>query len=194
MSAAMLGGPGSAAGLDQAAPNGLVVLARAHWPAGRSEKLPALPGFVVSSFNPLVAEVARRCLSQFFGEPPVDPARGERIAVVLVSPTGDIATAAAVAAAVDQGRRVPPMLFYQSNLNAVVGFVTARWGLAGPVVCVCPSGDPLTDARDCASLVAADGDADAVLVVIASQGHAPGTADQADAFLVGPPSWGGTAR
>jgi Beta-ketoacyl synthase, N-terminal domain len=185
----MLGGAGSAADLDQAAPDGLVVLARAHWPAARSDELPALPGFVVSSFNPLVAEVAQRCLSQFFGEPPVDPARGERIAVVLVSPTGDIATASAVAAAVDQGRRVPPMLFYQSNLNAVVGFVTARWGLAGPVVCVCPSGDPLADASDCASLAVADGDADAVLVVIASQGHAPGTADQADAFLAGPPSW-----
>jgi Beta-ketoacyl synthase, N-terminal domain len=138
--------------------------------------------------------VARRCLSQFFGEPPVDPARGERIAVVLVSPTGDIATAAAVAAAVDQGRRVPPMLFYQSNVNAAVGFVTAHWGLAGPVVCVCPSGDPLADARNCARLVVADGDADAVLVVIASQGHAPGTADQADAYLAGPPSWGGAAR
>jgi hypothetical protein len=49
MSAAMLGGQGSAAGLDQAAPDGLVVLARAHWPAGRSDVLPALPGFVVSS-------------------------------------------------------------------------------------------------------------------------------------------------
>lgn len=189
MNAVRLGAAGAVASLDEAAPDGLVVLSRAHWPAAGSDELPGLPGFIVSSFNPLVAEVARRCLSQFFGEPPVDPARGERIAMVLVSPTGDIATAAAVAAAVDQGRRVPPMLFYQSNLGAVVGFVTARWGLAGPVACVCPSGDPLTTARDCASLAVADGDADAALVVIASQGHAPGTADQADAFLAGPSSW-----
>src|SRR5579863_8527685 len=97
-----------------------VVLARAQWPAdtGRPEdgdaELPAVAGFIESAFSPLVAAVAERCLASFFGDPPAASGRGERTAIALATSTGDLATAAAVAAAVQAGRRVPPLLFYQS--------------------------------------------------------------------------------
>jgi 3-oxoacyl-(acyl-carrier-protein) synthase len=192
MTAPLVAGPGLAAGRPAGPP--AVPLARSHWPAGPGDELAQLPGFVVSSFSPLVAQAAQRCLSDFFGPPPAPAALGERTGVVIASVTGDIATAAAVAAAVDAGRRVPPLLFFQSNPNAVAGFLTARWGLAGPVVCTCPGGDPRTDARRSAALLIASGDAEAVLVITVAQATVPGGQDHAEAELVGPPHWADRAR
>lgn len=80
-----------------------------------------LQGFALSAFSPLVAELA---------------------GVLLASRSGDIATATAIAQAVDGGRRVPPLLFYQSSPNAV----------------------------DRAAAMVTDGDADAVLVIAAETG------------------------
>jgi hypothetical protein len=166
-----------------------VTLARARWPAGPDDPLTQLPGFVVSSFSPAAAQAAQRCLCGFFGPPPAPHDLGERTGVVLASRTGDIATAAAVAAAVDEGRRVPPLLFFQSNPNAVVGFLTSRWGLAGPVVCTSPDGDVLADARRSAALLIAGGDAEAVLVITVTQASAPADTDHAEAELIGPRHW-----
>ena len=186
-----------------------VVLARAQWPAGEADTdLPAIAGFIESAFSPLVAAVAERCLSSYFGEPPAELARGERTAIVLATSTGDLTTAATVAAAVQAGRRVPPLLFYQSNPNAVAGYIAARWGLAGPVVCTMPgraaqasaigvsatdngqeglTALALAEAQASAALLIEDGDADAALVIAANAylgGAAFGTAQ-----LVGPSWW-----
>lgn len=155
------------------AAGGLEVLASGRWPEGPEDVLPALPGFVISTFSPLAAAAAHRCLTAYFGAAPAPAKIAARTGVVLASGSGDITTAAAVAAAVNEGRRVPPMLFFQSNHNAVVGYITARWGLSGPVVCTCPAGDVLADARESAALLVADGDADAVLVITVSQGRVP---------------------
>jgi hypothetical protein len=181
------------AGSVQASTGGLVddlvVLARAEWPTDPAARLPALPGFITSSFSPLAAEVAEQCLRRYLGAPPASPDLGERTAVVLASSTGDIATAAAVASAVDEGRRVPPLLFFQSNQNAVVGYIAARWGLAGPVACTIPAADALTDAMASAVLLIEDGDASAALVIVADQGR--GGDDRGTALLLGPASWPG---
>lgn len=169
----------------------LTVLARSEWPAGQRAVLPSIPGFIISSFSPLAAELAERCLRQHFGDPPADSGRGLRTGIVLASTTGDIATAAAVASAVDLGRAVPPLLFYQSNPNAVAGHIAARWGLAGPVVCTIAAGrglaDGLADAMESAALLIEDSAADAVLVVLADQGGPDG--DNGAALLVGPAGW-----
>jgi len=181
-----------------------VVLARAQWPADDADvDLPAVAGFIESAFSPLVAAVAERCLSSYFGDPPAALARGERTAIVIATSTGDLATAAAVAAAVQAGRRVPPLLFYQSNPNAVAGYIAARWGLAGPVMCTMPgsaaqpaatpegredlTSHALAEAQASATLLIEDGDADAALVIAANAylgGAAFGTAE-----LVGPSWW-----
>jgi hypothetical protein len=181
--------PATGPPVPEAAVDGLAVLAAAQWPDSPGDTVPAVPGFVMSSFSPLVAEVAQRCLTRYFGPAPADPARTARTGVVLASATGDTGTATAIAQAVDAGRRVPPLLFYQSNPNAVVGYLTARWGLAGPVVCTIPLGDPMADARGCAGLLIADGDADAVLVIVADQARAAGELDRGAALLIGPAAW-----
>lgn len=174
----------------------LVVLARSAWPAQPPAALPGVPGFIVSSFSPLAAHLAELCLLQYFGCPPADPSRGRRTAVVLASTTGDIATAVAVAKAVDKGSPVPPLLFYQSNPNAVVGHIAARWGLEGPVTCTVPARRGLADAMDSATLLIEGGEAEAALVILADQGRLGGdgelpTDDSGTAMLIGPTWWTG---
>ncbi|HEX9034472.1 MAG TPA: beta-ketoacyl synthase chain length factor [Streptosporangiaceae bacterium] len=181
--------PGAAQG---ALADGTTVLARAHWPAGQVQSLPAVAGFVVSAFSPLAAALADLCLTSYFGDPPGDPALGERTAIVLASGTGDLPTAAAVASAVTEGRRVPPLLFYQSNPNAVAGHIAARWGLAGPVTCTVSAADPLAEAMSDAALLIADGAAHAALVIVANA-YAGGDAD-GDALLIGPVAWPPASR
>jgi Beta-ketoacyl synthase, N-terminal domain len=161
-----------------AAAAGLELLAQATWSAEDGEA-PTLAGFVLSSFAPLVAAVAHRCLSSHYGAPPVPDPRGDRTAVVVCSASGDLGTTIALADAVDAGRRVPPLLFFQAVPNAVVGHVAGQWGLRGPVVCISPAGDPVAEAFDVVGLLRRDGDADEALVVLVEQADPrASTADQ----------------
>ncbi|GLW71937.1 hypothetical protein Kpho02_42360 [Kitasatospora phosalacinea] len=180
--------------------NRLRTLATVRWPDG--EPPPPLPGFPASTFNPLVAAVAERCLAAHYGEP--GPPR--RTGLLLASAGGDRATALAIDTAA-AGHRMPPLLFFQSNPNAVLGYVAARWQLTGPVVAVSPPeaaapGEVPSDALELAALLLADGDADHVLVITAEQAEpaaqagpatqagpaeaaeATGAADRAAAVLV----------
>jgi hypothetical protein len=147
-----------------AARAGLEVAAAADWPEPGDEELPKLAGFVHSTFNPLVAATAGRCLQRRAESAP--PAV---TAIVLVTSLGDVASAAHVAEAVDTGSRVGPLFFFQSVPNAVAGHVASRWRLTGPVVCVDSTDAGLTVAR----LLLADGDAGEVLVVLLEQAAAP---------------------
>ena len=140
-----------------------------------------LPGFVISSFSPLAAAAAERCLAVRHGEPPAVDGVGARTAVVVVSASGDAEMAAHVAHAVDDGARIGPLLFFQAVPNSVAGHVAARWGLRGPVVCLSPTGDPKAEGLAHARLLIDDGDADEVLVVLVEQ---DGAADSAHALLV----------
>lgn len=166
----------------RAAAAGLTVLASAAWPESDMDReTPGLPGFIVSSFSPLVATVADRCLRRRYEQPPVDPERGARTALILVSPLGDVAAAVHVAHAVDTGGRVGPLLFFQSVPNSVAGHIAAHWGVAGPVVCLSSA----TAGPEEAALLFDDGDADEALVVVAEQALTDdGTGDRAAAVLV----------
>ncbi|AJT62384.1 beta-ketoacyl synthase chain length factor [Streptomyces chattanoogensis] len=162
---------------------------RASWPATESEAAEGprkLPGFVVSSFSPLVAEVADRCLRAQYGEPSAAADDGARTAVVLVSRLGDFATDRAVAKAVDAGRPVQPLLFFQSVPNSVIGHVTTQWQLLGPVVCFSPEGDPEEAALEYADLLFADGEADRALLVVVELATEEGAHGSASALLVAP--------
>jgi hypothetical protein len=187
---------------------GLRVLSYARWPESDDDVLPPIPGFIVSSFNPLVAEVADRCLNRRTtpatahvpgvptesgsGDGTADDTAGvtapKRTALLLASVGGDRATAQAIAEAVRTGRRVPPLLFFQSNPNAVLGHIAARRRLTGPVVCVSPppggAGGITADALAEADWLLRDGDADEVLLIAAEQGARPGEGDRAEAVLV----------
>jgi 3-oxoacyl-(acyl-carrier-protein) synthase len=154
-------------------------LATATVPAGTVP--PPVPGFVVSSFSPLVAAAAERCLIARHKNPPGTEDIGERTAVVVVSGSGDARMAEHVAHMVDDGARIGPLLFFQAVPNSVAGHVAARWGLRGPVVCLCPTGDPKADGLAQARLLIDDGDADEVLIVLVEQA---GAGDSAHALLV----------
>jgi hypothetical protein len=160
--------------------DGPVVLARAQWPAGEDDTLPPVAGFIISTFSPLVAEVAERCLRARYGAPPAVPAHAGVTALVLASANGDMVTNETAQAAAEAGARVQPLLFFQSNPNAVLGYVAARWELAGPVLSIAPTGDLLADGRAVAELLIADGEAAEVLVVAAEL-----EPDRAEAVLVG---------
>jgi len=161
----------------------LPVLAEVDWP--RNEEPRAVPGFVVSSFSPLVNELANRCLTVRHGDAPAPEAIGERTGIVLVTASGDARSAAHVAHAVDTGARVGPLLFFQSVPNSVAGHVASTWGLRGPVLCVCPAGDPRADGMAQARLLIEDGDADEVLVVLVEQAvEQDGDTPTGSAFLV----------
>lgn len=176
---------------------GLRILARAQWPsAGDTGAPPAVPGFILSTFNPLAVQVTDRCLRRIFRSPPLaDPQRARRISILLASAGGDRTTARVLAEAVERGERVPPLLFFQSNPNAVLGYIAARWGLAGPVISLSPLAaarreprhapdekaldEALDEALDAAAVLIGDADADEALVVAVDQGpeFAPGAAD-----------------
>jgi 3-oxoacyl-(acyl-carrier-protein) synthase len=171
---------------------GLVVRSRARWPQSIQDPPPPSPaGFVFSTFSPLVAAVAERCLEREHGTAPADPTRGARTATVLVSRAGDVTSAVLVAQAVDAGKRVAPLLFYQAVPNAILGYVTSRWGLTGPVVVLSPVGDPMTEGLSVAAGLIEDGDADEALVIAVEQDPAAEPADvhngldEAEAVLVG---------
>ena len=92
---------------------------------------------------------------------PEPQASGAVTAIVMVTALGDVTSATRVAAAVDAGERVSPLLFFQSVPNAVAGYLAARWDLTGPVVCVSGTSAGL----DVAALLIDDADADEALVV-----------------------------
>ncbi|MET7704749.1 beta-ketoacyl synthase chain length factor [Micromonospora sp. NPDC005413] len=168
-------------GLDTAR-GALRELARAAWPEpGDAGLPPPIRGFVASPFAPLVAAVAGRCLRRRTGAGPAGPT-----AVVLVSVYADQATAAAVVAEVDGGRRVSPMYFFQSVPNSVLGHVATEWALTGPVVCLSPAGDPLGEGRAVAEGLFADGDAAEALVIIVEHGVDPAKPSGATAVLLRP--------
>ncbi|WP_035794997.1 beta-ketoacyl synthase N-terminal-like domain-containing protein [Kitasatospora mediocidica] len=176
----------------------LRTLATATWPHPQGPReLPPLPGFSASTFNPLVAAVAELCLTRHrdtnpAGDHPSPPGTTDRTGLLLASAGGDRATALAIESAAAADRRMPPLLFFQSNPNAVLGHIAARWGLTGPVVAISPReaaapGQIPADALELAALLLADGDADQVLVIAAEQAEQAeqaGDTDHATAVLV----------
>ena len=163
---------------------GLTVLAEARWPDASVAEPEPLPGFVYSSFSPLVAATAGRCLSRWYGAAPVPPGEGARVALILASVRGDVVIARAIAQRVDGGGRMPPLLFSQSVANAVLGHIAALWGIGGPLLCTSPVTDPQADALALAASVLADGDADTALVVLAEPACTAGEQDRSHALLV----------
>lgn len=149
------------------------VLHRVDWPAATTP--PPVPGFIHSDFSPVIVAVAEQCLSL----ESATEAAGVT-AVLIVSGSGDLASAAHVAEVVAEGKRVGPLFFFQSVPNSIAGYLAARSDLRGPVVCLSPVGDPMAAAVDEAELLFDDGACDQALVVLVEQdGDAAVTASAA---------------
>ncbi|WP_438939641.1 beta-ketoacyl synthase chain length factor [Catenulispora pinisilvae] len=158
----------------QAAALGLSIVAEARWPESAHDHTPPnLPGFILSSFSPIAAETAARCLSR---RP--EAARPSATAIVIATARGDRQSAAHVAQTVAASGILGPLLFFQSVPNAVAGHIAARWNLTGPVVCLA---DPVS-ALETAALLIEDGDADQAILLHIEQGDR----DQAHAVLLQP--------
>jgi 3-oxoacyl-(acyl-carrier-protein) synthase len=163
-----------------AAAAGLTVIAAARWPEPTdSGEVAPLAGFVVSTFNPLFAAVADRCLNRRPDGPRVAP--DSRVtAVIVVSTLGDVTSAAHVAEAVDAGDRVRPLLFFQSVPNAIAGYVASRRRLTGPMASVGTAEAALA----VATLLIDDADADEALIVSVDVAATAAESDRAAAILV----------
>ena len=168
---------------EVAAAAGVAVCSSASWPETDADReVPALAGFIESNFSPLLAEVAARALRRR-AQP---PGSGSVTAIVMVTALGDVTSAVRVAAAVDAGKRVAPLLFFQSVPNAVAGYLAVRWHLTGPVVCV--SG--IRAGLDVAALLIEDAAAAEALVVCVDLTVTNGDRDRAAAILVTGPATG----
>jgi 3-oxoacyl-(acyl-carrier-protein) synthase len=158
----------------------VVIRSQAQWPLAEEEAAPGIAGFVTSTFSPVAAEAARRCLAQV-------TSLSEQTAVIIVSASGDLGTAVATAKAVDAGQRPGPLLFFQAVPNAVAGHIAARHGLAGPVICLSPQGFTPDSGPDeglkLANLLIRDGDAEEALIISIEQNPGGGR-DSAVALLV----------
>jgi 3-oxoacyl-(acyl-carrier-protein) synthase len=158
---------------------GFAVLAASAWPESAADvTAPPVAGFVFSSFSPIAAEVARRCLERRIES---RPAAAVTTGVIVASRLGDLAVARHVARAVDADARIGPLMFFQCVPNAVAGHVAARWQLTGPVACL---GDEQA-ALDAAGLLIEDADADEVLLICVEQAVTAEEHDRAGAVLLG---------
>lgn len=167
-------------------PAGVRVLAEASWSSDSDGEPAAPPGFVGSSFSPMAAAVADRCLLRHHGGEPDPGPRTRATALILASGLGDLASAVRVARAVDGGDRISPLDFFQAVPTAVLGHIAARWGLAGPVTCISPVEDAVAEASAVAELLFTEGSATEALVVVVEQATGAGGHEHACALLVGP--------
>lgn len=120
--------------------------------------LPGVPGFIESTFNPLVYGVARPCLRH-------TAMIGARTAMVLGSLMGDTTTADLHSRRLIDGKVHNPLLFMQATANSVMGYLAAEFGVTGPALSISNPGDPVAPLLDTAELLLAEGELDHVLVI-----------------------------
>ncbi|MFD5029192.1 beta-ketoacyl synthase chain length factor [Streptomyces sp. NPDC058405] len=160
--------PADPGGARAGRPSPRVVAAASLAPGAEGTELPAVPGFIASSFNPLVRETVRRCLGE-----PGDPARpnplvapyADRTALVLATVAGDATTSDLASRKLVSGRVHNPLLFFQSVTTSILGHLTIEYGLTGPVSCLAADSDVGEEALRAAELLLEDEDLDQVLVI-----------------------------
>lgn len=120
---------------------------------------PPVAGFAESPFVRLVSHVGGTSLDR---DRPPD---GSKVALVLASVAGDVATASRASRAVASGGAPSPLLFYQSVPTAVLGHLSIRYGLTGPILCLSGGLELVRDALEDAGDLLATAQVDRVLLV-----------------------------
>lgn len=134
--------------------------------------LPGVPGFIISRFNPLVNEVARRCLSV----PVVGDVSGPGTAVVLGTVFGDSTTSDTASINLVTGDVRNPLLFYQSVPTTILGNVAREYGITGPVICLSVRKDPAAELAALTDLLFLDNEIYRVLCIEVELATNPRTA------------------
>lgn len=132
-------------------------LARGEPAAPGARPAPPVPGFIESQFNPLVHEVARRCLTAGGGEP--------ETAVVLASGLGDTTTSDVASQNVAKGSVHNPLLFFQSVPTSILGHVARQFGITGSLTCVSGGQTLAASALEMADMLLDQDDLHQVLVI-----------------------------
>lgn len=107
-------------------------------------ELPVVPGFVSSTFNPLVREAVRGCLGEPSSQEHSNPLVGpylDATAIVLATVAGDATTSDLASRYLIGGRVHNPLLFFQSVTTSILGHLTIEYGLTGPVSCIAADHD-----------------------------------------------------
>ena len=117
-----------------------------------------VPGFVESPFNPLIHDVARRCLTE-------RPGDGTRTALLVGSTVGDSGTTDLASRLLISGQVSNPLLFMQATANAILGYVSKEFGITGPLIAMSALTDLGSALLDTAHVLLDDEELDRVLVV-----------------------------
>jgi len=117
-----------------------------------------VPGFVESTFNPLIHEVARRCLAE-------RPGDGTRTALLLGSTVGDSGTTDLASRLMIGGQVSNPLLFMQATANAILGYLSKEFGITGPLIAMSALTDLGSALLDTANVLLDDEELDRVLIV-----------------------------
>ncbi|MGW2112870.1 ketosynthase [Streptomyces sp. NPDC001948] len=134
-------------------------------PGAAPVELPNVPGFVTSRFSPLVAAAVDACLGGPQDDSGPVAGRGERTAIVLATACGDITTTDTATRRMVAGQVHSPLLFFQSVTTSVLGHVSKRYGITGPVSCVSDGGELAPRALELAGIMLEDDWLDQVLLI-----------------------------
>ncbi|MCI0386304.1 ketosynthase [Streptomyces sp. CNQ085] len=131
------------------------------WPAEGG--LPGVPGFIESRFNPLVKEVADRCIADAAPDGLGDSAG--RTGVLLLTSFGDTTTTDLASRRLAAGQIHNPLLFYQSVPTSVLGLVTRDHNITGPICCLSVHEGSTPEAFETAELMLADDGIEQLLLI-----------------------------
>lgn len=122
-------------------------------------ELAPVPGFIESTFNPLVYRIIQMHLESGNIHQP------EKLAIILASAMGDTATADCASRNLLAGQVHNPLLFYQSVPNSILGYASRQFGFTGRMTALAHQGDGLSALLEIATLYSELPDVGQVLVI-----------------------------
>jgi hypothetical protein len=134
-------------------------------PGAAPQALPRILGFAISRFGPLVHAVAATCLGPAGTAGDHVGQYGARTAIVLATMYGDAVTADTQTQWTVAGKLTNPLLFFQSVPTSILGHLTRRYNIHGPLTCISAVLDPAGDALRVADTLLDDPDLYQVLVI-----------------------------
>jgi hypothetical protein len=134
-------------------------------PGAAPRELPHITGFAISRFGPLVHAVAVACLRPAAHSGNHIGRNGAGTAIVLATMYGDTATVDIANQQTVAGRPANPLLFFQSVSTSILGQLTKRYGIHGPLTCISAVRDPAGDALGVADVLLDDPELHQVLVI-----------------------------